>query len=53
VLIGPRVRIGTSARVILWPDHDDHLHAMFYADRTPAATPRPSGLADLGLRSGR
>lgn len=29
VLIGPRIRIGTSARVIRWPNHDDHLHAMF------------------------
>jgi murein endopeptidase len=29
VLIGPHVRIGTSARVMRWPNHDDHLHAMF------------------------
>jgi hypothetical protein len=29
VLIGPRVRVGTSARVIRWPNHDDHLHATF------------------------
>jgi hypothetical protein len=29
VLIGPHVRISTSARVIRWPNHDDHLHAMF------------------------
>jgi murein endopeptidase len=28
VLIGPRIRIATSARVIHWPHHDDHLHAM-------------------------
>jgi murein endopeptidase len=29
VLVGPHIRIGTSARVMRWPDHDDHLHAMF------------------------
>jgi murein endopeptidase len=29
VLIGPNVRVGTSARVIRWPNHDDHLHATF------------------------
>ena len=29
VLIGPHVRIATSARVIRWPNHDDHLHAIF------------------------
>jgi murein endopeptidase len=29
VLIGPRIRIGASAHVIHWPNHDDHLHAMF------------------------
>jgi murein endopeptidase len=29
VLIGPRVRARTSGRVIRWPHHDDHLHAMF------------------------
>jgi murein endopeptidase len=29
VLIGPHIRIATSARVIHWPHHDDHLHAMF------------------------
>ena len=29
VLIGPRLRIGTSARVISGPNHDDRLHAMF------------------------
>jgi hypothetical protein len=29
VLIGPHVRMVTSARVIRWPNHDDHLHAMF------------------------
>ena len=29
VLIGPHIRIGTSARVIRWAHHDDHLHAMF------------------------
>lgn len=28
VLIGPHIRIDTSARVIRWPNHDDHLHAM-------------------------
>ena len=29
VLIGPLIRIATPARVIRWPNHDDHLHAMF------------------------
>jgi murein endopeptidase len=29
VLIGPHIRIATSGRVIHWPNHDDHLHAMF------------------------
>jgi murein endopeptidase len=29
VLVGPHIRIPTSARVMRWPDHDDHLHAMF------------------------
>jgi murein endopeptidase len=29
VLIGPGIRIRTSARVSRWPRHDDHLHAMF------------------------
>jgi hypothetical protein len=29
VLIGPHLRIRTSARVMRWPNHDDHLHAMF------------------------
>jgi murein endopeptidase len=29
VLIGPRLRIATPARVLRWPNHDDHLHAMF------------------------
>jgi len=29
VLVGPRVRIATPARVLRWPNHDDHLHAMF------------------------
>jgi murein endopeptidase len=29
VLIGPHIRIPTSAGVIPWPHHDDHLHAMF------------------------
>jgi murein endopeptidase len=29
VLIGPRIRIATSARVSRWPHHDDHLHVMF------------------------
>jgi hypothetical protein len=27
--IGSRVRMVTSARVIRWPNHDDHLHSMF------------------------
>ena len=29
VLIGPHIRIATTARVLRWPNHDDHLHAMF------------------------
>jgi murein endopeptidase len=29
VLIGPHIRIATPPRVIRWPNHDDHLHAMF------------------------
>ena len=29
ILIGPNIRIGTPPRVIRWPNHDDHLHAMF------------------------
>jgi murein endopeptidase len=29
ILIGPKIRISTPPRVIRWPDHDDHLHAMF------------------------
>ena len=29
VLVGPHIRIGTSARVIRCPHHDDHLHAIF------------------------
>jgi murein endopeptidase len=29
VLIGPRLPIRTSSRVVRWPNHDDHLHAMF------------------------
>ena len=29
VLIGPHIRIATPARVLRWPNHDDHLHAMF------------------------
>jgi murein endopeptidase len=29
VLVGPHIRIRTSARVIRWPHHDDHLHAIF------------------------
>jgi murein endopeptidase len=29
VLIGPHIRIATSARVMSWPNHDDHLHVMF------------------------
>jgi murein endopeptidase len=29
VLIGPNIRIRTPAKVIRWPHHDDHLHAMF------------------------
>lgn len=29
VLVGPHIRIRTSARVVRWPNHDDHLHAIF------------------------
>src|SRR5918999_2197333 len=29
VLIGPHIRLRSSARVVRWPNHDDHLHAMF------------------------
>jgi hypothetical protein len=29
VLIGPDIRIATPPRVMRWPHHDDHLHAMF------------------------
>lgn len=29
VLIGPHINMPTSARVIHWPHHDDHLHAIF------------------------
>jgi murein endopeptidase len=29
VLIGPHIRIRTTARIVPWPNHDDHLHAMF------------------------
>jgi Penicillin-insensitive murein endopeptidase len=29
VLIGPHIRIATTSRVIHWPNHDDHLHAIF------------------------
>jgi murein endopeptidase len=29
VLIGPHIRIRTSPGMIRWPNHDDHLHAMF------------------------
>jgi murein endopeptidase len=29
VLVGPHIRIPTSARVVRWPNHDNHLHAMF------------------------
>jgi murein endopeptidase len=29
ILIGPGIRIATSIRVIRWPRHDDHLHALF------------------------
>ena len=29
VLIGPRIRIRATAGVVRWPNHDDHLHAMF------------------------
>jgi hypothetical protein len=29
ILIGRKIRISTPPRVIRWPNHDDHLHAMF------------------------
>jgi murein endopeptidase len=29
VLIGPHIELGPLPRVIHWPHHDDHLHAMF------------------------
>jgi murein endopeptidase len=29
VLVGPHIRIGISTRVVHFPHHDDHLHAMF------------------------
>jgi murein endopeptidase len=29
VLIGPHIRIAMSAGVLRWPNHDDHLHAIF------------------------
>jgi hypothetical protein len=29
VLIGPDIHIPTPPRVMRWPHHDDHLHAMF------------------------
>jgi len=29
VLIGPDIHIATPPRVMRWPNHDDHLHAMF------------------------
>lgn len=29
VLVGPHIRIRTSPRVVRWPNHDDHVHAMF------------------------
>jgi Penicillin-insensitive murein endopeptidase len=29
VLVGPHIRIRPSADVAYWPNHDDHLHAMF------------------------
>jgi murein endopeptidase len=29
VLVGPHIQIRTSGRVMRWPNHDDHLHAMF------------------------
>jgi hypothetical protein len=29
VLVGPHIRIRTSGRVMRWPNHDNHLHAMF------------------------
>jgi murein endopeptidase len=29
VLIGPRIRIRPASGVVRWPNHDDHLHAMF------------------------
>jgi hypothetical protein len=31
MLIGPRIHIATPPRVMRWPHHDDHLHAMFLA----------------------
>ena len=29
VLIGPRIRIRAALGVVRWPNHDDHLHAIF------------------------
>jgi murein endopeptidase len=29
VLIGPHIRLRTTSRIVRWPNHDDHLHAMF------------------------
>jgi murein endopeptidase len=29
VLVGPHIQIRMSARVMRWPNHDDHLHAIF------------------------
>jgi murein endopeptidase len=29
VLIGPHIRMAPAARVTRWPNHDDHLHAIF------------------------
>jgi murein endopeptidase len=29
VLIGPRIRIRATSGVVRWPNHDDHLHAIF------------------------
>jgi murein endopeptidase len=29
ILIGRKIRMSTPPRVIRWPNHDDHLHAMF------------------------
>jgi murein endopeptidase len=29
VLVGPHIRIRTSSSVMRWPNHDDHLHAIF------------------------